>query len=107
MPADPTFRMTVEDVFFIRGRGTVITGRIEQGVLKVGDEIILNHQGAARQVVVTGVEMFRKVMNQAGPGDNVGVLVKDLAKDDVLKGDVLSGSAGSTSPSGDFTWNFQ
>jgi len=103
MPVDPSFRMTVEDVFFIRGRGTVATGKIEQGLLKVGDELTLTRQGATRKVVVSGIETFRKQIPQAAAGDNVGLLLKDLTKDDVKTGDVLS--AGEASTGSDFTWN--
>jgi elongation factor Tu len=90
--------MTVEDVFMIRGRGTVVTGKVESGTLNVGDEISLRKAGAIRKVVVTGIEMFRKTLEQANLGDNVGLLLKDITKDDVQRGDELLGSET------DFSW---
>ena len=104
MSADPSFRMTVQDVFFIRDRGTVVTGQIEQGTLKVGDELQLQRSAATRKVVVTGLEMFHKQLNEAAAGANVGMLLKNLAKDDVKAGDILTG--GEASSGSDFTWNF-
>lgn len=92
MSADPFFRMTVNDVFFIRGRGTVVTGQIESGTLNVGDEIYLRRSNSSRTVTVNGIEMFRKLLDQAKAGDNVGVLLRDLTKQDVEKGDMLLGS---------------
>ena len=85
------FRMTVADIFFIKGRGLVATGRVEQGTLNVGDDVQLNGAGTIR---VDGIEMFRKVVNQATEGDNVGLLLKGLDKSDISGGDVLtSGTA--------------
>lgn len=78
MPADPFFRMIVEDVFSIKGRGTVITGQIESGTLNVNDEIYLRRTNSSRRVVVTGIEMFRKLANQAQAGENVGILCETL-----------------------------
>ena len=98
MSTDPYFRMTVEDVFSIAKRGTVVTGRIEAGTLNVGDEVAIQGRSGERKTVVTGIEMFRKVMNQAKAGDNVGILLKDISKQDVQHGDVL------LAPSSDFTW---
>ncbi len=98
MSADTLFRMTVEDVFFIRGRGTVVTGQIESGTLNVGDEIYLRRSNSSRKVTVNGIEMFRKLLDQAKAGDNVGVLLRDLTKQEVEKGDVLLGS------DMDFSW---
>lgn len=98
MPSDPLFRMTVEDVFFIRGRGTVVTGQIESGTLRKGDEVYLNGQGGSRRTVVTGIEMFRRILDQAQAGDNVGLLLRDVPKEDVQHGDVLLGSGS------DFSW---
>ncbi len=95
MPTDLFFRMTVEDVFIIRGRGTVVTGRIEQGTLKVGDAIEIAGQSGSKQTVVTGIEMFRKILQEAQAGDNVGVLLRNVSKDDVLRGDVLTAPQGS------------
>ena len=92
MSADPFFRMTVEDVFFIRGRGVVVTGQIESGTLNVNDEIYIRRQNSSRRVTITGIEMFRKILDQAKAGDNVGVLLRDIDKQDVQKGDVLLGS---------------
>ena len=92
MSADPFFRMTVADVFFIRGRGTVVTGQIESGTLNVNDEVYLRRSNSSRRVVVTGIEMFRKLANQAQAGENVGILFRDITKQDVGKGDVLLGS---------------
>ena len=92
MSSDPLFRMTVADVFFIRGRGTVVTGQIESGTLNVHDEIYIQRSGSARKVTVTGIEMFRKILDQARAGDNVGVLLRDITKQEVEKGDVLLGS---------------
>ncbi len=92
MSTDPSFRMTVEDVFFIRGRGTVVTGQVESGELHVHDEVYLRRSSSSRKVTVNGIEMFRKILDQAKAGDNVGVLLRDLTKQDVQKGDVLLGS---------------
>jgi elongation factor Tu len=92
MPTDPTFRMTVQDVFSIKGRGTVVTGQIERGTLTVGDEIQLQHQGSMKKTVVTGLEMFRKVVTRAQVNDQVGVLLQDIGKQEVARGDVLTGS---------------
>jgi elongation factor Tu len=91
MSADPSFRMTVEDVFTIRGRGTVVTGRVESGTLNVGDEIHIMRQGSSKKTVVTGIEAFRKLLNQAQTGDNIGVLLRDVGKQEVQRGDVLIG----------------
>ena len=99
MTTDPSFRMTVEDVFSIKGRGTVVTGKIETGTIKVGDEIVIQGKSGEVKTVVTGVEMFRKMTAQANAGDNVGLLLKNIAKPDVQQGDVLGAS------SSDFTWN--
>jgi elongation factor Tu len=92
MSADPFFRMTIADVFFIRGRGTVVTGQVESGTLNVGDEIYLRRSNASQKVTITGIEMFRKLLDQAKAGDNVGVLLRDITKQEVEKGDVLLGS---------------
>lgn len=99
MAADPSFQMTVEDVFTIRGRGTVLTGRIERGVLKVGDEVTLKSQSGSKKIVVTGIESFRKIQTEAKAGDNVGVLVRDVTQKDAKRGDTLTGSES------EFTWN--
>ena len=99
MATDPLFRMTVEDVFSIRGRGTVVTGQIESGTLTVGDEISFRREGVFKKAVVTGIEAFRKQLQQAQAGDNVGVLLRDVNKPDIQRGDVLTGSDTG------FTWN--
>jgi elongation factor Tu len=98
MTTDPFFRMIVEDVFSIVKRGTVVTGKIEGGTLKVGDEVAIQGKNGERKTVVTGIEMFRKVMSQANVGDAVGVLFKDISKQDVQRGDVI------LCPGEDFTW---
>ena len=92
MSADPSFRMTIADVFFIRGRGTVVTGQIESGTLNVNDEIYIQRSNFSKRVTVTGIEMFRKILDQAKAGDNVGVLLRDITKQEVEKGDILLGS---------------
>jgi translation elongation factor EF-Tu-like GTPase len=85
------FRLTVQDVFSIRGRGTVVTGRVEAGSLRNGEVLRLTRvDGAARDVTVAGIEMFRKVTETANPGDNVGLLLRDLGRDDIGAGDVLT-----------------
>jgi elongation factor Tu len=92
MPSDPSFRMTVEDVFSIRGRGTVVTGRVESGTLHVGDAIRIETPVDTIETVVTGIEMSRRSTRQAGVGDMVGVVLRDVAKEDVQRGDVLMGT---------------
>ena len=88
---DKPFLMPVEDVFSITGRGTVATGRIETGVVKVGDEVQLIGLGSeGRKSVVTGVEMFRKLLDQGEAGDNVGLLLRGIDKDEVRRGMVLT-----------------
>ena len=88
---DKAFLMPVEDVFSITGRGTVATGRVERGILKVQDEIeMVGLREEARKVVVTGVEMFRKLLDQAQAGDNVGVLLRGVQRDDIERGMVLA-----------------
>ncbi|HEX8991964.1 MAG TPA: EF-Tu/IF-2/RF-3 family GTPase [Anaerolineales bacterium] len=102
MSADPFFRMVVEDVFSIAKRGTVVTGRIEAGTLKVGDEILIRRKGSGMKTVVAGIEAFRKLLDQANQGDTVGILLKDVGKQDVQKGDeIVSAAAGflDTDPS--------
>lgn len=91
MPADPSFHMTIEDVFSIRGRGTVVTGQIDSGTLKVGDEIQLQRQGFTRKTTVTAIDGLQKLLQQAQTGDNVGVLLNGINKGDVKPGDVLAG----------------
>jgi elongation factor Tu len=94
---DKPFLMSVEDVFSITGRGTVATGRIERGVVKVGEEVEIVGLTDTRKSVVTGVEMFRKLLNQGQAGDNVGVLLRGVAKDEVERGHVLA-KPGSITP---------
>ena len=86
---DKPFLMPIEDVFSISGRGTVVTGRIERGVVKVGDEIEIVGFKPSEKKVVTGVEMFRKLLDSGQAGDNVGVLLRGVEKDDVERGQVL------------------
>ena len=87
---DKPFLMPVEDVFSITGRGTVATGRIETGVIKVGDEVQLLGLGEDKKSVVTGVEMFRKLLDQGEAGDNVGLLLRGIDKDEVRRGMVIT-----------------
>jgi elongation factor Tu len=99
---DKPFLMPVEDVFTITGRGTVATGRVEQGRIKVGDEVELVGFGAEKKTVVTGVEMFRKLLDEAQAGDNVGLLLRGVDKDEVARGMVLAKPA-SIKPHTQFT----
>ncbi len=95
---DKPFLMPVEDVFSITGRGTVATGRVERGVVKVQDEVeIVGLTEAPRKVVVTGVEMFRKLLDQAQAGDNIGALLRGVQRDDIERGQVLA-KPGSIKP---------
>jgi elongation factor Tu len=94
---DQPFLMPIEDVFGIKGRGTVVTGRIERGLVKVGDEIEIVGLGERRKVVVTGVEMFQKTLDQGEAGDNVGALLRGVERTDVERGQVLS-KPGSINP---------
>jgi len=94
---DKPFLMPVEDVFSITGRGTVATGRIERGQIKVGEEVELVGLGAAKKTVVTGVEMFRKLLDAGIAGDNVGLLLRGVAKDEIERGMVLA-KPGSITP---------
>ncbi len=87
---DKPFLMAVEDVFSIKGRGTVVTGRIERGVIKVGEEVEILGIRDPRKTVVTGVEMFRKLLDQGQAGDNVGCLLRGVEKDQVERGQVLA-----------------
>ncbi|HBF5319683.1 TPA: elongation factor Tu, partial [Clostridioides difficile] len=85
------FLMPVEDVFSITGRGTVATGRVERGVLKVQDEVeLVGLTEAPRKVVVTGVEMFRKLLDQAQAGDNIGALLRGVQRNEIERGQVLA-----------------
>jgi elongation factor Tu len=94
---DKPFLMPVEDVFSITGRGTVATGRIERGKVKVGEEVQLVGFGASKKTVVTGVEMFRKLLDEGQAGDNVGLLLRGVEKNDIERGMVLA-KAGSITP---------
>jgi len=96
-PIDLPFLMPVEDVFSISGRGTVVTGRVERGIIKVGEEVEIVGIKATAKSVVTGVEMFRKLLDQGQAGDNVGCLLRGIDKDDVERGQVLC-KPGSVKP---------
>ncbi len=94
---DKPFLMAIEDVFSIKGRGTVVTGRIERGVINVGDEVEIIGFRDTTKTTVTGVEMFRKLLDQGQAGDNVGCLLRGIDKDDVERGQVLA-KPGSVTP---------
>ncbi len=98
---DKPFLMPVEDVFSIKGRGTVVTGRVERGKIKVNDPIEIVGIKATKQSVVTGVEMFRKLLDEGQAGDNVGILLRGVEKDDVERGQVLV-KPGSVTPHVEF-----
>jgi elongation factor Tu len=100
---DKPFLMPVEDVFSITGRGTVATGRIEQGVVKVGDEVeVVGIRPRTTKTVATGVEMFRKLLDQGQAGDNVGVLLRGIKREDIERGQVLA-KPGSITPHTEFS----
>jgi elongation factor Tu len=99
---DQPFMMAVEDVFSISGRGTVVTGRIDRGVIKVGEEVEIVGLRATQKTVCTGVEMFRKLLDQGEAGDNVGVLLRGTKREDVERGQVLC-KPGSITPHTKFT----
>ena len=101
---DKPFAMPIEDVFSITGRGTVVTGRIEQGVLKVGDGVEIVGLRDLQTTTVTGIEMFRKLLDQGQAGDNVGLLLRGIGKEDVERGQVIA-SPGSITPHTDFEAN--
>jgi elongation factor Tu len=88
-PLDKPFLMPVEDVFSIKGRGTVATGRVEQGVVKINEEIEIVGIKPTQKTVVTGVEMFKKLLDQGQAGDNIGVLLRGIEKTDIERGQVL------------------
>jgi elongation factor Tu len=96
-PKDRPFLMPIEEVFSISGRGTVVTGRIEQGIVKVGEEVEIVGLRPTSKTVVTGVEMFRKLLDQGEAGDNVGCLLRGVARDGVERGQVLA-KPGSITP---------
>jgi elongation factor Tu len=98
---DKPFLMPIEDVFSITGRGTVVTGRVDRGLLKVGTEIEIVGIRATQKSVVTGVEMFRKLLDEARAGDNVGLLLRGTGKDDVERGQVVC-VPGSITPHTEF-----
>jgi elongation factor Tu len=100
-PSDLPFLMAIEDVFGIKGRGTVVTGRIDRGVVKVNEEVEIIGIKGTRKTVVTGVEMFRKLLDQGEPGDNVGCLLRGVDREDVERGQVLA-KPGSITPHTDF-----
>ncbi len=99
---DKPFMMPVEDVFSITGRGTVATGRVERGQVKVGDEVeVIGIEEESKKVVVTGVEMFRKLLDYAEAGDNIGALLRGVAREDIQRGQVLA-KPGSITPHTNF-----
>ncbi|HEY6039919.1 MAG TPA: EF-Tu/IF-2/RF-3 family GTPase, partial [Kofleriaceae bacterium] len=98
---DKPFLMPVEDVFTITGRGTVVTGRIERGIVKVGDELEIVGLGETRQTTCTGVEMFRKLLDEGIAGDNVGVLLRGTKREEIERGMVLC-KKGSITPHNHF-----
>jgi len=98
---DKPFLMPIEDVFSIKGRGTVVTGRITRGIVNVNDEIEIVGIRDTKKTVVTGVEMFRKTLDQGQAGDNVGILLRGIEKDDVERGQVLA-KTGSITPHTEF-----
>ena len=99
-PRDQPFLMPVEDVFSIKGRGTVVTGRVEQGIIKVGDTVDVVGIKETSQTVVTGVEMFHKMLDEAEPGDAVGLLLRGVDRDEIERGQVLA-APGSVTPHSD------
>jgi elongation factor Tu len=101
-PKDRAFLMPVEDVFSISGRGTVVTGRIERGIVKVGDEVEIIGLKETHKTTCTGVEMFRKLLDQGEAGDNVGCLLRGVSRDEVERGQVLA-HPGSITPHTRFT----
>jgi elongation factor Tu len=101
-PLDKPFLMPIEDVFSISGRGTVVTGRVETGVVKVGEEVEIVGLKDTRKTVVTGVEMFRKLLDQGEAGDNIGALIRGVGREDVERGQVLC-KPGSITPHTEFT----
>jgi elongation factor Tu len=98
---DKPFLMPIEDVFSIKGRGTVATGRIEQGVIKINEEVEIIGLRDTRKSVVTGVEMFKKLLDQGQAGDNVGILLRGIERDDIERGQVLA-KPGSITPHTEF-----
>ena len=101
-PLDKPFLMPIEDVFSISGRGTVVTGRVEQGVVKVGEEVEIVGLKDTKKTVCTGVEMFRKLLDQGEAGDNIGALIRGVGREEVERGQVLC-KPGSIKPHTEFT----
>ena len=101
-PLDKPFLMPIEDVFSISGRGTVVTGRVETGVVKVGEEVEIVGIKDTKKTTVTGVEMFRKLLDQGEAGDNIGALIRGVGREEVERGQVLA-KPGSITPHTDFT----
>src|SRR6478752_1686448 len=101
-PLDRPFRMPIEDVFSISGRGTVVTGRVETGVVKVGEEVEIVGLKDTKKTTVTGVEMFRKLLDQGQAGDNIGALIRGVGREEVERGQVLC-KPGSIKPHTDFS----
>ena len=101
-PTDKSFLMPVEDVFSISGRGTVVTGRVETGIVKVGEEVEVVGIRNTQKTVVTGVEMFRKLLDEGRAGDNIGALVRGLKREDVERGQVLA-KPGTVTPHTEFS----
>ncbi len=100
-PKDRPFLMPIEDVFTISGRGTVVTGRVERGIVKVGDEVEIVGLRPTAKTVATGVEMFRKLLDQGEAGDNIGVLLRGTKREEVERGQVLA-KPGSITPHTNF-----
>ena len=98
---DRAFLMPIEDVFTITGRGTVVTGRVERGIVKVGEEIEIIGLRATTKTTCTGVEMFRKLLDEGRAGDNIGALLRGTKKEDVERGQVLA-TRGSFTPRTNF-----
>jgi elongation factor Tu len=100
-PVDKPFLMPIEDVFSISGRGTVVTGRVETGIVKVGEEVEIVGLKTTKKTVVTGVEMFRKLLDQGQAGDNIGALIRGVGREEVERGQVLA-KPGTITPHTDF-----
>ena len=100
-PSDKPFLMQIEDVFGIKGRGTVVTGRVDRGIIKVGQEVEIVGMKETRKTVVTGVEMFHKMLDEGQPGDAIGCLLRGVERDDVERGQVLA-KVGSIKPHTEF-----
>jgi elongation factor Tu len=101
-PIDKPFLMPIEDVFSISGRGTVVTGRVERGIVKVGEEVEIVGIKPTSKTTVTGVEMFRKLLDQGQAGDNIGALLRGIEREGIERGQVLA-KPGSVTPHTNFT----